>query len=94
MQVDFLDPLNRLPPSLGLPSLVRNGLYQSKLVNPNDLPPFKLDQNVYWQPALDSATNRLVWFLCIMMRALELFFKKMVILPVNKGLVLTRYIEH
>jgi hypothetical protein len=85
--------LNRLPPSKEFPSLVRNGLLQSQLVEPAELRQFKLDHpSLHWRPIFDSSTDRMGRFLSTACRSLELFHKKLIILRADERLTLAIYV--
>lgn len=85
--------LGQIPPSKGYPSLVLNGLLQSKMLDPVDLHSFRLDHpNLRWRCVFDSAVNRMGALLNHMSRTLELFHRKFIVLRVDKRLTLAIYV--
>jgi len=85
--------LNRLPPLKDTPSLIRNGLLQSQLVEPTELQQFRLDHpGLHWKPVFDSKTDRMGRFLNCACRSLELFYKKFIILQADERLTLAIYV--
>lgn len=85
--------LNRLPAYAEVPSLIRNGLLQSQLVDPAELRRFKLDHaRMRWRPIFSSSTDRMGRFFDTVSRSLELFHKKLIILRVDERLTLAMYI--
>ncbi|KAF2101257.1 RdRP-domain-containing protein [Rhizodiscina lignyota] len=85
--------LGTLPSSKQLPSLVRNGLLQSSLLEPAELSRFKLDHHaLHWKPVFSSATERMGQFLHSACRSLEVFHKKLIILQPDERLTLAIYV--
>jgi hypothetical protein len=85
--------LGRIPPSVALPSLVRNGLLQSELISPEEFQRFSLDRaQLHWKPIFKSSTDRMGRFLTSLCRSSELFHKKLVILSVDERLSVAIYI--
>ena len=85
--------LNQLPPLEGTPSLIRNGLLQSQLVEPTELRRFRLDHpSLHWKPVFNSNTDRMGRFLDNACRCMELFHKKLIILRADERLTLAIYV--
>jgi hypothetical protein len=85
--------LNRLPPLKETPSLIGNGLLQSRLVEPTELHRFRLDHpGLHWKPVFDSNVDRMGRFLNSACRCLELFHKKLIILQADERLTLAIYV--
>ena len=85
--------LGRVPPSDEVPSLVRNGLLQSELVDAAEWRRFKLDYHgLHWKLIFNSSTDRMGRFFRTVCRSLELFHKKLIILRVDERLTLAIYI--
>jgi hypothetical protein len=85
--------LSQLPPAAETPSLVMNGLLQSKLIGPAELRSFKLDyQGLRWKRIFDSTSDRLGTFLDIVSRTLELFHRKLIIIRVNDRFTVAIYV--
>ena len=85
--------LSRIPPTPGIPSLVRNGLLQSQLVEPAELSRFKLDHpGLHWKRVFSSSVDRMGRFLNTVCHSLELFYKKLIILQADERLTLAIYI--
>jgi RNA dependent RNA polymerase len=85
--------LSRIPPTQGIPSLVRNGLLQSQLVEPAELSRFKLDHpGLHWKRVFSSSVDRMGRFLNTVCHSLELFHKKLIILQADERLTLAIYI--
>ncbi|KAF2878599.1 RNA dependent RNA polymerase-domain-containing protein [Massariosphaeria phaeospora] len=85
--------LGRLPPSATAPSLVRNGLLQSELMDHRELSRFGLDHpRLRWKPVFSSATERMGRFTGVMCHSLEAFHKKLIILKLDERLTLAIYV--
>jgi hypothetical protein len=85
--------LGCLPPSATAPSLVRNGLLQSELVTPEEVSKFRLDQpHLHWKPVFKSSTDHMNRFLPTVSHALEVFYKKLIILTVDERLSVAIYV--
>jgi hypothetical protein len=85
--------LSQLPPAAETPSMVMNGLLQSKLIGPAELRSFKLDhQGLRWKCIFDSTRDRLGTFLDVVSRTLELFHRKLIIIHVNDRFTVALYV--
>ena len=85
--------LSRLPASKNLPSLIKNGLLQSELVEPTELHKFQLHHpNLHWKPIFTSSTDHMARFLTRTSRAMEIFHKKLIVLQADERLTLMIYI--
>jgi len=82
--------VNHLPLSQ---NLVRNGLFQSHLIQPAELQRFGLDlHNLHWRPVFHSSSDRMGRFLSTLCRSLESFHKKFIVLRVDERLTLAIYV--
>ena len=85
--------LGRLPPSVTTPSLVRNGLLQSELIDPLEFRRFGLHHpGLHWKPVFKSAIDRMGRFLPVVCRSLELFHKKLIVMNINERLSMAVYV--
>jgi regulator of nonsense transcripts 1 len=85
--------LNHLPVSATTPSLVRNGLLQSELVESGELARFGLDHpKLHWKPVFRSSSDRMGRFISTVCRTLEVFHKKLIVMRVDERLTLALYI--
>ena len=85
--------LTRLPASQQESSLIKNGLLQSQLIVLDELRNFGLHHPMlHWKPVFRSCTDRMGRFLNTASRSMELFYKKLMVLRVDKRLSLMIYI--
>jgi len=85
--------LSQLPASATMPSVVRNGLLQSGLIEADELARFNLDHHkLHWKPVFRSSSDRMGRFISTMCRALEVFHKKLIIMSVDERLTLAIYV--
>jgi hypothetical protein len=85
--------LNQLPPSVELSSIVLNALCRSSLIDESELRPYKLNYpGLRWKCIFDSTQDRLAIFLDEVMKALELFHRKLIVIRVDERLTLAIYV--
>lgn len=83
----------QLPPTELGPSLVRNALCQSSLLDIQELYQFKLHyQGFGWKRIYDSSRARLASFPETLAKALETFHRKLVVFRVDERLTLAMYV--
>ncbi|KAM7196172.1 RNA dependent RNA polymerase domain containing protein [Rhypophila sp. PSN 637] len=81
------------PPNELRPSLVRNALCQSSLLEVHELTQFKLHDEAFgWKRIYDSSHERLASFPENLSNALETFHRKLVVFRVDERLTLAMYI--
>ncbi|GJC91053.1 putative RNA-dependent RNA polymerase 1 [Colletotrichum liriopes] len=85
--------LSQLPVTQGYPSLVRNALCQSDLLEQSELYDFKLHYScLQWKCFYTSSRDRLAVFFDKATKALEIFHRKLIVLRVDERLTIAIYI--
>ncbi|OHE90612.1 hypothetical protein CORC01_14096 [Colletotrichum orchidophilum] len=85
--------LSQLPVTQNYPSLVRNALCQSYLLEESELCEFKLHYpSLRWKCLYTSSRDRLAVFFDKAIKALEIFHRKLIVLRVDERLTIAIYI--
>ena len=85
--------LGQVPSEEGTPGLVMNGLLQSSLLSDDELHSSRLDvQGARWKCIFDSSIDHLGRFMQATSKAMEIFYRKLIVIRVNSRLTVAMYI--